>query len=72
MHKFGYKIVPNLHSCLAYVLQVCWEKFARYLEVELKEAKLKEDYYVMDLRTLFVWQPSWVPLTMESSKMSSC
>lgn len=28
--------------------QVCWEKFARYFEVELKEVKLKEDYYVMD------------------------
>jgi len=29
-------------------LQVCWEKFARYFEVELKEVKLKEGYYVMD------------------------
>ncbi|XP_065850310.1 glutamate decarboxylase isoform X2 [Euphorbia lathyris] len=29
-------------------VQVCWEKFARYFEVELKEVKLKEDYYVMD------------------------
>ncbi|XP_061976875.1 glutamate decarboxylase 4-like isoform X2 [Populus nigra] len=29
-------------------VQVCWEKFARYFEVELKEVKLTEDYYVMD------------------------
>lgn len=29
-------------------MQVCWEKFARYFEVELKEVKLSEDYYVMD------------------------
>jgi glutamate decarboxylase len=29
-------------------VQVCWEKFARYFEVELKEVKLKEGYYVMD------------------------
>lgn len=29
-------------------MQVCWEKFARYFEVELREVKLKEDYYVMD------------------------
>jgi glutamate decarboxylase len=29
-------------------LKVCWEKFARYFEVELKEVKLKEGYYVMD------------------------
>ena len=28
--------------------QVCWEKFARYFEVELKEVKLREDLYVMD------------------------
>ncbi|KAM7252184.1 hypothetical protein ACFE04_024067 [Oxalis oulophora] len=29
-------------------VQVCWEKFARYFEVELKEVKLHEGYYVMD------------------------
>lgn len=29
-------------------VQVCWEKFARYFEVELKEVKLREDFYVMD------------------------
>lgn len=29
-------------------VQVCWEKFARYFEVDLKDVKLKEDYYVMD------------------------
>ncbi|WCJ25148.1 glutamate decarboxylase [Euphorbia peplus] len=29
-------------------VQVCWEKFARYFEVELKEVKLCEGYYIMD------------------------
>ncbi|KAL5214388.1 hypothetical protein ABZP36_003540 [Zizania latifolia] len=29
-------------------VQVCWEKFARYFEVELKEVKLTEGYYVMN------------------------
>ncbi|KAL2334309.1 hypothetical protein Fmac_015522 [Flemingia macrophylla] len=29
-------------------VQVCWEKFARYFEVELKEVKLTDGYYVMD------------------------
>jgi len=29
-------------------VQVCWEKFARYFEVELKEVKLRKDYYIMD------------------------
>ena len=29
-------------------VQVCWEKFARYFEVELEEVKLREGYYVMD------------------------
>lgn len=29
-------------------VQVCWEKFARYFEVQLKEVKLKEGYYIMD------------------------
>uniref|UniRef100_A0A0D6QS93 Glutamate decarboxylase n=1 Tax=Araucaria cunninghamii TaxID=56994 RepID=A0A0D6QS93_ARACU len=29
-------------------VQVCWEKFARYFEVELKEVKLTDDCYVMD------------------------
>lgn len=28
--------------------QVCWEKFANYFEVELKEVKLSKGYYVMD------------------------
>ncbi|RRT72349.1 hypothetical protein B296_00005431 [Ensete ventricosum] len=27
---------------------VCWEKFAKYFEVELKEVKLREGFYVMD------------------------
>ncbi|XP_021713733.1 glutamate decarboxylase-like [Chenopodium quinoa] len=29
-------------------VQVCWEKFARYFDVELKEVKLTEKCYVMD------------------------
>ncbi|CAJ1970889.1 unnamed protein product [Sphenostylis stenocarpa] len=29
-------------------VQVCWEKFARYFEVELKEVKLRDGYFVMD------------------------
>ncbi|XP_054782432.1 glutamate decarboxylase-like [Prosopis cineraria] len=29
-------------------VQVCWEKFARYFEVELKEVNLSEGCYVMD------------------------
>lgn len=27
---------------------MCWEKFARYFDVELKEVKLTEGCYVMD------------------------
>lgn len=30
------------------LIKVCWEKFARYFEVELKKVKLSEGYYVMD------------------------
>jgi glutamate decarboxylase len=29
-------------------VQVCWEKFGRYFEVELREVKLTEDYYVIN------------------------
>ncbi|PIA64015.1 hypothetical protein AQUCO_00201363v1 [Aquilegia coerulea] len=29
-------------------VQVCWKKFARYFEVQLKEVKLTDGYYVMD------------------------
>jgi glutamate decarboxylase len=29
-------------------VQVCWEKFANYFEVEIRAVKLREDYYVMD------------------------
>lgn len=29
-------------------VQVCWEKFGRYFEVDLREVKLTEDYYIMD------------------------
>nr|GEV40055.1 glutamate decarboxylase [Tanacetum cinerariifolium] len=28
--------------------QVCWEKFARYFDVEVKEVKFNEGHYVMD------------------------
>jgi len=38
----------NTFSNFVSSAQVCWEKFARYFEVELKEVKLSEDYYVMD------------------------
>jgi glutamate decarboxylase len=38
----------NAKCSLYFVAQVCWEKFARYFEVELKEVKLTEGYYVMD------------------------
>lgn len=29
-------------------VQVCWEKFANYFEVEIRAVKLRKDYYVMD------------------------
>ncbi|RZS19774.1 hypothetical protein BHM03_00052210 [Ensete ventricosum] len=29
-------------------VQVCWEKFATYFEVEIKEVKLRNGFYVMD------------------------
>ncbi|TVU46806.1 hypothetical protein EJB05_06371, partial [Eragrostis curvula] len=29
-------------------VQVCWKKFASYFEVELREVKLRDGYYVMD------------------------
>jgi glutamate decarboxylase len=29
-------------------MQVCWEKFANYFEVEIRAVKLHEGYYVMD------------------------
>ncbi|KAG6549065.1 hypothetical protein Mapa_009508 [Marchantia paleacea] len=29
-------------------VQVCWEKFANYFEVEMKEVNLTKDYYVMN------------------------
>lgn len=29
-------------------MQVCWEKFANYFEVDIRDVKLREDYYVMD------------------------
>ncbi|PIA64016.1 hypothetical protein AQUCO_00201364v1, partial [Aquilegia coerulea] len=42
------KPVDNPNIVTGANVQVCWEKFARYFEVELKEVKLKEGYYVMD------------------------
>ncbi|RZC70205.1 hypothetical protein C5167_033355 [Papaver somniferum] len=41
-------IIQGLITVAASSFQVCWEKFARYFEVELKEVKLREGYYVMD------------------------
>ncbi|KAJ8752482.1 hypothetical protein K2173_004770 [Erythroxylum novogranatense] len=38
---------PNIVTG-ANVQMICWEKFARYFEVELKEVKLTEGCYVMD------------------------
>lgn len=35
-------------TCSGFCMKVCWEKFARYFEVELKEVKLSDGYYVMD------------------------
>ncbi|XP_031247747.1 glutamate decarboxylase 1-like [Pistacia vera] len=35
-------------SSFEHNVQVCWEKFARHFEVELKEVKLRDGYYVMD------------------------
>lgn len=48
-----YKLTSHPHILLCILIcassgQVCWEKFARYFEVELKEVKLSEGYYVMD------------------------
>ena len=40
------KLIRVLIDCV--FVKVCWEKFARYFEVELKEVKLRDDYYVMD------------------------
>jgi glutamate decarboxylase len=40
--------LPPTHQCTWRKMQVCWEKFARYFEVELKEVKLSDGYYVMD------------------------
>lgn len=42
------KIVKLINKMGCNNAQVCWEKFARYFEVELKEVKLKEGYYIMD------------------------
>ncbi|CAM8924520.1 unnamed protein product [Rhodiola kirilowii] len=42
------KPIDNPNIVTGANVQVCWEKFARYFEVELKEVKLKEGYYVMD------------------------
>ncbi|KDP35745.1 hypothetical protein JCGZ_10517 [Jatropha curcas] len=42
------KPIDNPNIVTGANVQVCWEKFARYFEVELKEVKLKPDYYVLD------------------------
>ncbi|PQQ14933.1 glutamate decarboxylase 1 [Prunus yedoensis var. nudiflora] len=42
------KPIDNPNIVTGANVQVCWEKFARYFEVELKEVKLREGYYVMD------------------------
>ncbi|RZC74899.1 hypothetical protein C5167_050380 [Papaver somniferum] len=41
------RLKANLSTSLTLSL-VCWEKFARYFEVQLKEVKLRVGYYVMD------------------------
>ncbi|KAB5531725.1 hypothetical protein DKX38_018395 [Salix brachista] len=38
----------NVQARCSCSYHVCWEKFARYFEVELKEVKLTEGCYVMD------------------------
>lgn len=40
--------VCSIYGVILILVQVCWEKFARYFEVELKEVKLRDGYYVMD------------------------
>ncbi|GLU18419.1 hypothetical protein SLE2022_347230 [Rubroshorea leprosula] len=42
------KPIDNPNIVTGANVQVCWEKFARYFEVELKEVKLREGYYIMD------------------------
>jgi glutamate/tyrosine decarboxylase-like PLP-dependent enzyme len=41
-------VIPLFKRFNYFHVKVCWEKFARYFEVELKEVKLSEGYYVMD------------------------
>jgi glutamate decarboxylase len=51
LHTFHIHIIagqPDDRSPNCMRAQVCWEKFARYFEVELKEVKLRDGYYVMD------------------------
>lgn len=42
------KPIDNPNIVTGANVQVCWEKFARYFEVELKEVKLKEGYYILN------------------------
>jgi len=44
-HVLKKKSLNLIHSAHG---KVCWEKFARYFEVELKEVKLSDGYFVMD------------------------
>ena len=45
----GLSLASQCLMFLKYATQVCWEKFANYFEVELKDMKLRKGYYVMDL-----------------------
>ncbi|GJX63141.1 RNA-directed DNA polymerase, eukaryota [Tanacetum coccineum] len=46
--KAGRRSTTNPSSAEYCSLRVCWEKFARYFEVEVKEVKFSEGYYVTD------------------------
>ncbi len=51
-HKSTILLICVFHTCwlgsVLIWLQVCWEKFANHFEVELRDVKLRKDYYVMD------------------------
>nr|KYP75980.1 Glutamate decarboxylase 1 [Cajanus cajan] len=44
----GSIVMRKIHMQNSPFWHVCWEKFARYFEVELKEVNLRDGYYVMD------------------------
>ena len=54
-HKAKGKPYDKPNIVIGTNVQMCWEKFARYFEVELKEVKLRESYYVMDPVQLWKW-----------------